>query len=63
MVGIWVFLDEHMSKQFTNSCTSPGLGEGTDSEDSDSERLAFHHQGPTFINAYSQAAKDLVDRD
>ena len=25
--------------------------------------LTFHHQGPTFINAYCQAATNLADRD
>ena len=25
--------------------------------------IAFHHQGPTFINAYYQAATSLVDQD
>ena len=41
-----------MSKGAKNSVTvvaCPDYGEGTDPE---ALRLAFHHQGPTFINAY-----------
>ena len=53
-MAIWVFLDASMSKKY------PSLewGAGNDPEASG---LAFR-QGPTFINAYCQAATNLVDR-
>ena len=38
----------------------PDQGEGINPE---ALGLAFHHQGPTFINAYCQAVTNLVDRD
>ena len=38
----------------------PDQGKGTDSK---VLGLAFHHQGATFIDAYCQAAINLVDRD
>ena len=37
----------------------PDRGAGNDSE---ALGLVFHH-GPTFVNAYCQAATNLVDRD
>ena len=38
----------------------PDQYEGTDQE---GLGLAFHHQGPTFINTNCQAAASLVDQD
>ena len=38
----------------------PDQCEGTDSE---ALGLAFHHQGPTFIKVYCQAATKLIDQD
>ena len=35
-------------------------GAGNDAE---ALGLASHHQGPTLVNAYCQAATSLVDRD
>ena len=39
------------------ACQKQGAG-----NDPEALELAFH-QGPTFINAYFQAAKNMVDRD
>ena len=36
----------------------PDRGAGNDPQ---ALGLAFHHQGPTFINLYCQAATNLVD--
>ena len=57
---IWVFLGEQMSKTHHNSCSIPKQCVG---HDPGVLALAFHHQGPTFINAYCQAATKLVGRD
>ena len=38
----------------------PDQGAGNDPE---ALRLAFHHQGPTFIIVYCQAGTNLVNRD
>ena len=37
----------------------PDFGAGNEPE---ALELALHHLGPTFINAYCQAATNLVDR-
>ena len=52
-----------MSKCAKNSIifvACPDQGKGTDPE---ALGLAFHHQGPTFINTYYQADTNLVDQD
>ena len=49
-----------MSVNEHNSCSISDRGAGYDPE---AMGLAFHHQSPTFINAYCQAAANLVDRD
>ena len=50
-----------MSKKVNNSYIAyPDRGAGNDPE---ALGLAFHHQGPTFINAYHQAATDMVNWD
>ena len=52
-----------MSKRAENTIivvASPDYDAGNDP---DVLGLALHHQGPAFINAYCQAAKQLVDQD
>ena len=60
MVAIWIFFDELMSDKTIIVIACPNQGEGTDPE---ALELAFHHQGPTFINAYCQATTNLIDGD
>ena len=49
-----------MNKCSIIAVACPDQGEGTDLK---ALGLAFHHQGPTFIGAYCQAATNQVDQD
>ena len=51
------------AKKLNNSWKMPWWSPGGAGTDPEASGLAFHHQGPTFINAYCEAATNLVDQD
>ena len=46
-----------------NSITAAGYPDRGANNDRKPLVLAFHHQGPTFINAFGQTATNVVKQD
>ena len=58
-MAIWLSKSAKKQNPTTLVVALPDRGAGNDPE---ALGLAFHHQGPTFINAYCQAATNLVSQ-